>query len=135
VEQGHADNEGHDEFEAAKSLPKKLPETLAPNLERALRHWMRRRIVRTLNQDLNPWTPGDLLPTLPGANLSSLNYHALVLEDCGIVTLSHVKPNRGGFVRAYVSNAPDNTEVVSILRATQQQDEEAEDGRPRFGRE
>jgi hypothetical protein len=104
-------------------LPKELAEVLSPTRKRALRHSMRRRILRTLNRDLVPWTADELAAIFPGCGLSIVNYHVLVLEDCGAVSVSYLEPQRGRLLRTYVTNVSDNPEIASALQATIELDE------------
>lgn len=108
--------------DAKEQLPVELAMSLAPIPRRALMHGMRRRILRALTQDPTPQTIEDLLPTFPGATLSAVNYHVLVLGDCGSLTVSRVEQTHGGFARSFVSNVADNLEFVAALQATEQLD-------------
>jgi hypothetical protein len=117
------DNGRRHRREATVPLPKELAEALGPTSERALRHWMRRRILRTLNRDLVPWTADELAAIFPDCDLNMVNYHTLVLADCGAVSVSYLEPRRGRLVRTYFTNVADNAEIVSALQATTELDD------------
>jgi DNA-binding transcriptional ArsR family regulator len=103
--------------------PSELVDGIDSRCERALRHEIRRRLLRTLNQYRVPWVAHELATTLPGCNISTINYHALVLEECGAITVSYLELQNGRIVRAYSTNVADDAEVTSTLEATSRQDE------------
>ena len=105
-------------------LPTELTEGLAPHMQRALRHPMRRRILRALNGDGRPRTLEDLAEASPGTSVSTISYHVLVLESCGGLSVRTAAPEDGGNV--YSSNVADDTAVTEFLRATRAADETEE---------
>jgi len=86
-------------------------------------HGVRRRILRMFNQDPTPRTAQDLLKTLPGLSPNSLNYHVIVLGECGSLTVSRVKATPGRFTRLLASNVAEDPQLVAVLRATESLDE------------
>ncbi len=105
-------------------LPTELTETLAPHMQRALKHPMRRRILRALNGDGQPRTLEDLAVANPGTSVSTISYHVLVLESCGGVSVRTATPEDGG--NLYTSNVGDDGAVTEFLRATRVADETEE---------
>jgi DNA-binding transcriptional ArsR family regulator len=106
-----------------RKLPAEVAVLLAPHLCRALDHQTRRQILRVLNRGSEPQTPQDLAEAIPGAGISIIGYHTLVLEECGCVTVT-VRPSRAGELkRAYVSNVTDNRLVRNALEATRHLDQ------------
>ena len=77
--------------EAAQRLPDQLAQGLAPKAKHALMHATRRRILRALSEGRAVRTPKELLRVFPGVGLDVINYHLLVLEDCGSLAVSHVE--------------------------------------------
>jgi DNA-binding transcriptional ArsR family regulator len=102
-------------------LPTELTETLAPHMQRALKHPMRRRILRALNGDGRPRTLEDLAVANPGTSVSTISYHVLVLESCGGLSVRTAAPEDGG--NLYTSNVADDAAVTEFLRATRSGDE------------
>jgi DNA-binding transcriptional ArsR family regulator len=90
----------------------------------ALMHGVRRGILRMLNQGPIPRTTQDLLETFPGLSLSSVNYHVLVLDECGSLTVSRGKAAPGGFTRLLISNVADDPQLVAVLRMTESLDDD-----------
>jgi hypothetical protein len=104
-------------------LPTQLAKSLKPETRQALMHGVRRRILRMFNQDPTPRTTQDLLKTFPGLSLSSVNYHVLVLGECGSLMASRVRATPGSFTRLLTSNAADDPQLVAVLRATESLDD------------
>jgi DNA-binding transcriptional ArsR family regulator len=113
---------------ADRALPMQLAQALEPKARRALTHVVRRRILRAFSEDPTPRTPEDLQMAFPGDRLATINYHLLVLGDCGSVTVSRVEQARGTAVRSFVSNVTGDAQYVAVLRATERLDDEAKDG-------
>lgn len=109
--------------ESNQPLPVGLAEGLDPESRLALMHGVRRRILRTFNQDPAPRTTLDLLATLPGLSLSSVNYHVLVLGECGSLTVSKVKVAPESFIRLLRPNIADDPQLAAVLRATESLDD------------
>lgn len=86
---------------------------------RALMHGMRRRILRILNQDQAPRSFRDLSGLFPDASLSQVNYHVLVLADCGSVVVA----SGGTLTRSFASAVAANPQFAAILRATETLDD------------
>ena len=102
-------------------LPTELTESLAPHMQRALKHPTRRRILRALNGSGRSRTLEDLALANPGASVSTISYHVLVLESCGGVSVRTAAPEDGG--NLYTSNVGDDGGVTELLRATRAADE------------
>lgn len=117
------DNARHSGRESNQPLPAGLAEGLDPESRLALMHGVRRRILRTFDQDPAPRTTLDLLATLPGLSLSSVNYHALVLGDCGSLTVSKVEVVPESFIRLLRPNIGDDPRLAAVLRATESLDD------------
>ncbi len=103
-------------------LPTELTETLAPHLQRALKHPMRRRILRSLNADGEARTLEELAVLNPAASISTISYHVLVLEGCGAITVSTSQASGNRFA----SNVADDSGVTEFLRVTREGDESGE---------
>lgn len=106
-----------------RPLPVQLAKSLKPESRLALTHGVRRRILRMLNQDPTPRTTRDLLKTFPGLSLSSVNYHVLVLDECGSLEVSRGKTTPGSFTRLVTSNVAEDPQLVAVLRATESLDD------------
>jgi DNA-binding transcriptional ArsR family regulator len=106
-----------------RKLPTEVAVLLAPHLCRALDHQTRRQILRVLIRSGAPQTPKDLVDAIPGANLSTIGYHTLVLEECACVSVTVASSSASGLKRAYASNVNDDRLVASALQATRQLDE------------
>lgn len=104
-------------------LPGQFARSLKPESRQALMHGVRRRILRMLNQDPTPRTTQDLLKTFPELSLSSVNYHVLVLDQCGSLTISRVRSTVGSFTRVVTSNVADDPQFEVVLRATESMDD------------
>lgn len=103
-------------------LPAEVAVLLAPHLRRALDHQKRRQILRALNRHSEAQTPKDLAEAIPGAGVSIIGYHSLVLEECGCISVTVAPSLAGGLRRAYLSNVTDNRLVTGALQATRQLD-------------
>lgn len=101
-----------------RKLPPELVETLAPHQRHALEHPIRRQILRTLDRDTSPLTLGGFAEEMP-AGLSTISYHLLVLEECGLVSVSGALTGPGEAERSFVSNFADNRAVVAALQAAE----------------
>jgi len=73
------------------------------NLLVALRHPLRRRILRELATGEDPLSPRELADTLH-APLTNVAYHVRVLADCAAVVLVRTQP-AGGSVQHFYSTA------------------------------
>jgi DNA-binding transcriptional ArsR family regulator len=108
--------------EGERKLPADVTKTLGPHLCRALDHPTRRRILRILERGPKPQTLTELSDVIPTANISSISYHALVLEECGCVTVTAAFPRHTNAERCYVSNIRDDRRVTEALQATRHLD-------------
>lgn len=109
--------------ESNRPLPAHLAKSLSPEARQALMHGVRRRILRMFNQDATPRTTQGLLKTFPELSLSSVNYHVLVLDECGSLAVSRAKATPGSFTRLLTSNVAEDPQLVAILRATESLDD------------
>lgn len=106
-----------------RGLPDDVALLLAPQLRRALDHPTRRRILRALNRAGDAQTISDLAEAIPGAWVSTIGYHTLVLEECGCVSVAVGLSVSGTPGRTYASNIADNREVIGALQVTRHLDE------------
>lgn len=85
----------------------------------ALNHPARRQILRTLIASGRPLAAAEIVSAgLPNASLSTVAYHALVLEETGGVSRAENEaPPR------YTTDLSADPEVVSLLEATRRADE------------
>ncbi len=82
------------------------------NLLRALRHPLRRRILREMS-DGETASPLGLSAALR-QSLSNVSYHVRVLAECKAVTLVTTKPSRGS-VQHYYRSAVDAPWALEVL--------------------
>jgi DNA-binding transcriptional ArsR family regulator len=84
------------------------------HLLRALRHPLRRRILRRLADGENA-SPRELSAALD-QSLSNVSYHVRVLVDCAAVTLVNARPARGSVEHFYRStvDAPWALQVLGL---------------------
>jgi DNA-binding transcriptional ArsR family regulator len=85
----------------------------------ALNHPVRRQILRILTASERPLAPAEIVAAgLPSASLSTVAYHARVLEGSGGV-------NRAGdgVPPRYTTDLSSSPEVTTLLEATRQADE------------
>jgi DNA-binding transcriptional ArsR family regulator len=84
------------------------------NLLAALRHPMRRRILRAMTNEeaISPLE----LAAIFDKPLSNVSYHVRVLADCGAVTLVGATPKRGSMQHFYCSSieAPWALEILAL---------------------
>jgi len=104
-------------------LPPQLAGSLGPRVRRALIHGMRRRILRTLNQDRSARTLQELASVFPKASLSTVSYHVLVLSGCGVVTVSDAEGAERTLTRSFVSTVADSVQITAVLEATERLDD------------
>ncbi len=85
----------------------------------ALNHPVRRQILRTLIASGRPLAPVEIVAAgLPGASLSTVAYHARVLEGSGSVSRAN-----GDTPPRYTTDLSSNPEIVALLEATRGADE------------
>jgi DNA-binding transcriptional ArsR family regulator len=85
----------------------------------ALNHPVRRQILRTLIASGRPLAAAEIVSAgLPGASLSTVAYHARVLEGSGSV--SHAN---GDVLPRYTTDLSSDPEIVALLEATRRADE------------
>jgi DNA-binding transcriptional ArsR family regulator len=93
----------------------------------ALRHPMRRRILRRMDER-EAISPRDLSHLLDQP-LSNVSYHVRVLVDCGAATLVDTQPVRGSMQHFYCSaiNAPWARQVLGTSEAEDEEPGEKPD--------
>lgn len=85
----------------------------------ALNHPVRRQILRTLINSGRPLAAAEIVAAgLPNASLSTVAYHALVLEGTGGVSRTP-----GPAPAHYTTDLSSNPEIVALLEATRKADE------------
>jgi len=85
----------------------------------ALNHPVRRQILRTLIASGRPLAAAEIVATgLPSASLSTVAYHALVLEGTGGVSRTP-----GTTPPRYSTDLSSDPEIVALLEATRRADE------------
>lgn len=106
-------------------LPPEVASALAPHQRRALNSPTRRRILRLLEEDATPRTVAELAMSMPDASISSVGYHALILDECGCVTMTLVATpdDQGGRPRCYGSNVTAKRTIRQALKATEEFDD------------
>jgi len=105
-----------------RGLPDHLAARLEPQLRHALDHPLRREVLRVLNGGERSWSVPEIVGMLSGSGVSSVNYHALVLEQSGCAVVTGTRPVHGGRQSLYASLVAEDARVLSILRATQRRD-------------
>jgi DNA-binding transcriptional ArsR family regulator len=84
----------------------------------ALNHPVRRQILRTLIASGRPLAAAEIVSAgLPNASLSTVAYHALVLEGSGGVSADGDAPPH------YTTDLSANPEIVALLESTRRADE------------
>lgn len=85
----------------------------------ALNHPVRRQILRTLIGSGRPLAAAEIVAAgLPNASLSTVSYHALVLEGTGgVIRTAGPTPPR------YTTDLSSDPEIVALLEATRSADE------------
>jgi len=106
-----------------RKLPPEVVEELAPHQQRALDHPIRRQILRVLSRNARAQTLAEIGEGTPGAGISTIGYHLLVLEECAFVSVSGVLTGPGDAERHFASNVADNRVVMTALKQTQELDE------------
>ncbi len=94
----------------------------------ALRHGLRRRILRKMFEQEAPISPRGLADTLREP-LSNVSYHLRVLADCDSVTLVDTEPVRGSVQHFYVP-AIEQPWALAVLGV----ETEGDDSKPTAGR-
>jgi DNA-binding transcriptional ArsR family regulator len=84
----------------------------------ALNHPLRRQILRALIASDQPLSPSEIVATVPGASVSTISYHALVLESSGAVG----RTKAGGASEDRYRAADPDPETIAILEATRAED-------------
>lgn len=103
--------------------------TRVPNLESALEHPTRREILRVLIASDRSKTVRELADLMPSVNLSSLNYHLLVLDREGCLSRTGEIGLDDDRLPAYSPTVAENQFVLDILNGTRGEDPTA----PRCG--
>lgn len=110
-----------------KKLPFELAAKLAPEARKALDHPVRREILRGLNGSGESRSPAELAKAaLSGADISSVSYHARVLEVCGSVRSTGTHRRGGNQTRLYASNVAGDGQIALVLQATWRLDRDEE---------
>jgi DNA-binding transcriptional ArsR family regulator len=85
----------------------------------ALNHPVRRQILRTLIAGGRPLAPAEIIAAgLPSASLSTVAYHARVLEGSGSVSRGN-----GDTPPRYTTDLSSDPEILALLEATRRADE------------
>jgi DNA-binding transcriptional ArsR family regulator len=92
------------------------------NLLVALRHPLRRRILRELAIEEDPLSPRELADTLH-APLTNVAYHVRVLADCAAVVLVRTQP-AGGSMQHFYSSAVEAPWARQILGLDENENDE-----------
>lgn len=101
-----------------RTLPPAVAAALAPHQRRAVGNRTRRQILRQLSGSASPKTPSDLALAIPGASISVISYHVLVLEECGCVSLSIALADEVGQGQGVSSAEADSGPLREALDAT-----------------
>jgi DNA-binding transcriptional ArsR family regulator len=80
----------------------------------ALRHPLRREIVRLLSEDGAVRSPAGLSREL-NIPLSTVSYHVRVLDGMGLIHLVRTRPVRGSMQHFYALYMPGNELIMKIL--------------------
>ena len=103
-----------------KRLPVELAELLTRPKEHALNHPLRREILRSLHRAKKPQTGTEMVAAvLPETSVSSINYHAAVLEGSDLVRVLDDQVPGEPFNRRYASSATEDVQILAILAATE----------------
>ena len=105
-----------------------LDRSVDHDLLTALRHPLRRRILRRMDED-EAISPRELSRQLEEP-LSNVSYHVRVLVDCSAVTLVDTQPVRGSMQHFYCSSiaTPWARQVLGISEADDEAQGEEPDG-------
>lgn len=101
-----------------RSLPPDLAAALAPHMQEALNHPIRRATLRTLQRSAEPRSLAELALTVPSAGVSVVGYHLHFLEHSGSISVTPAR-SADTATRRYTSNVSDDRQVVSVLRTTE----------------
>lgn len=98
------------------------------DLLRALKHELRREILRLMHASGEPLGPAQIERTLklgagPKDQLTGVSYHVRILRDFKIVSLDRTEPARGATEHLYASEASDDPWVRGLLKRTREDDE------------
>lgn len=95
-----------------------MRDTHTADLENALGHPTRREILRVLIYADNPKTVKELAELVPTVNISSLNYHLLILEKEGCLSRDGETAPGDGRLPAFAATVAENQFVLDILNGT-----------------
>lgn len=101
-----------------------LAESLAPELQGALDHPIRRDLLRTLNQGNRARSVVELSTELRPFRMSQLSYHLQVLRRLGTVVSEPADWSAGQSRPRYGSEVSGDRQVSAVLRATERFDRE-----------
>lgn len=120
---GQDDAAGSTDGKPRKRLPIELAELLTPPQEHALNHPLRREIMRSLHRAKAPQTGTEMVAGIPlKTSVSSVNYHAGVLEGSDLVRVLDEQMTAPPFCRRYASSATEDVHILAILAATEASD-------------
>jgi DNA-binding transcriptional ArsR family regulator len=106
---------------AKRKIKKHGTRPMSPALIEALNHPIRRLALRLLHEDLGH-SASDLAKSI-AAGLSNISYHMKVLYKLGVIRYTGMKQVRGATERSYASQVAENKLALTILAATEQDDE------------
>jgi DNA-binding transcriptional ArsR family regulator len=87
----------------------------------ALNHWMRRAILRWINDEQTKYCATDLEDLMDLA-LSNISYHMRFMDRAGLLKLADTKRVRGATAYYYVSAVTENQIVQMVLKETEDED-------------
>lgn len=102
-----------------------LPQPRTDELVSSLNHWLRRKVLRHVNNVDALFSPS-LLSDIFDHNLSGLDYHIGELVESGVLFEVGQRRVRGAWEHFYVSAVTDNLIVHAVLKGTVEADNEAE---------
>lgn len=92
--------------------------THTADLENALEHPTRREVLRVLIYADRAKTVKELAELVPTVNISSLNYHLLILEKEGCLSRTGETAPDDGRLPSYAATVAENQFVLDILNGT-----------------
>jgi predicted transcriptional regulator len=95
---------------------------MSPAMLEALRHPLRRQILRELHGSDGPVSPVELAGIFVDWETSAIAFHFRALEKMRIVRCKETKRIRGSTKHLFVSNVKRNSLVLAILGETEKAD-------------
>jgi DNA-binding transcriptional ArsR family regulator len=89
---------------------------------KALRHRLRRQILRALHAAKEARSPRELADAL-GCKRSNVSYHVGILQELHVVALTDEVPRGGTTERFYASTVSEDGGLCLVLIATERSDE------------